>query len=68
MLLVAVLLEGGVSIAWSSATSIVLFVVSGVMWIAFVTNEWFLTSDKFRTEPIFPWRFLQDRAWMGTLL
>ncbi|PVI01633.1 MFS general substrate transporter [Periconia macrospinosa] len=68
MLLVAVLLEGGVSIAWSSATSIILFVISGVMWIAFVANEWFFTKEKFRTEPIFPWRFLHDRAWMGTLI
>ena len=68
MLLVAVLLEDGVSNGWSSAAAIVTLTISGILWLAFVANEWFLTSDKYRTEPIFPWRFVQDRALMGTFM
>ncbi|OMP88200.1 putative transporter C3H1.06c [Diplodia seriata] len=68
MLLVAVLLEDGVSNGWSSAAAIVTLTISEILWLAFVANEWFLTSDKYRTEPIFPWRFVQDRALMGTFI
>lgn len=68
MLLIAVLLEGGVSIAWSSKTSIALFTISGILWLAFAGNEWYFTSDRHRTEPIFPWRFVTNRVWMGTLM
>jgi MFS family permease len=68
MTIVAVLLEGGISIAWNSAAAIALFVVSGVMWILFLINEWFWTKRGRTLEPIFPWRFMRNRAWMGTLL
>ncbi|KAF1835910.1 MFS general substrate transporter [Decorospora gaudefroyi] len=68
MLIVAVLLEGGLSIAWSSGPAIALFVVSGVMWIAFLGNEWFFTKHERTLEPIFPWRFMHNKPWMGTLI
>ncbi|KAF2836638.1 MFS general substrate transporter [Patellaria atrata CBS 101060] len=68
MFLVAVLLEGGISIAWNSAVAIILFVLSGVMWALFLGNEWFFTKYKRTLEPIFPWRFVHNRAWMGTLI
>jgi len=68
MLIVAVLLEGGLSIAWNSGPAISLFVVSGVMWIAFLVNEWFFTKHERTLEPIFPWRFLRNKNWMGVLL
>jgi len=68
VLLVAVLLEGGISIAWNSAAAIVLFVLSGIMWILFLGNEWFFTKYERTLEPIFPWRFMHNRAWMGTLV
>ncbi|KAL1622846.1 hypothetical protein SLS54_004866 [Diplodia seriata] len=58
----------GVSNGWSSAAAIVTLTISGILWLAFVANEWFLTSDKYRTAPIFPWRFVQDRALMGTFI
>ncbi|KAL1642365.1 hypothetical protein SLS58_005439 [Diplodia intermedia] len=51
-----------------TAAAIVTLTISGILWLAFVANEWFFTSDKHRTEPIFPWRFVQDRALMGTLI
>ncbi|KAL0260906.1 hypothetical protein SLS55_004598 [Diplodia seriata] len=61
-------ITGGVSIGWSSAAAIVTLTISGILWLAFVANEWFFTSDKHRTEPIFPWRFVQDRALMDTFI
>lgn len=68
MLIVAVLLEGGLSIAWNSGPAITLFVVSGFMWIAFVANEWYFTKHERSLEPIFPWRFIHNKPWMGTLM
>ena len=68
LLFVTVLLEAGTSFSWSSGTSISLLVVSAVLWILFVINERVVTSDKWRPEPVFPWRFFFSRAWMGTLL
>ena len=68
MLIVAVLLEGGTTIEWNSGTAIALFVVSGVLWILFMLNEWYFTKREGTLEPIFPWRFLKNRAWMGVLI
>ena len=68
LLLVTVLLEAGTSFSWNSATSISLLVVSAVMWIIFLIVERIVTSEKWRPEPVFPWRFFFSRAWMGTLL
>ncbi|KAH9860969.1 hypothetical protein IAQ61_010705 [Plenodomus lingam] len=68
MLIVAVLLEGGLSMAWDSGPAIALFIVSGLMWIAFLGNEWFFTKHQRTLEPIFPWRFIHNKAWMGVLL
>ncbi|KAH8688678.1 major facilitator superfamily domain-containing protein [Phaeosphaeriaceae sp. PMI808] len=67
-LTVAVLLEGGVTIAWGSTTAIAMIVVSGLMWTSFAFNEWYVTKRDAQTEPIFPWRFLSNRVWMGVLL
>ena len=68
LLLVTVLLEAPNEFAWLSKTAIVLFVLSGVLGLLFLVNEWTVTSDDWRPEPIFPWRFLYNRAWIGTLI
>ncbi|KAL9116073.1 MAG: hypothetical protein Q9227_000442 [Pyrenula ochraceoflavens] len=68
VLLVAAILEGGSSWRWNSGTSIALFVVSGVLFILFMINEYIVSSDKRRQEPLFPMRFLFNRAWLGVLL
>ena len=68
LLLVTVLLEASSSFAWHSGTAISLLVVSAVLWVLFFVNERIVTSDKWRAEPVFPWRFLFNRAWIGTLL
>ena len=68
MILVTVLLEASNEFPWSSGTAISLLIVSIVLWFLFLVNERIVTSEKWRPEPIFPWRFLFNRAWMGTLL
>ncbi|KAI9788799.1 MAG: hypothetical protein M1816_006580 [Peltula sp. TS41687] len=68
LLLVTVLLEASNEFAWRSATAISLLVISAVLWILFLINERVVTGDNWRPEPVFPWRFLFNRAWMGTLL
>ncbi|KAF4636426.1 hypothetical protein G7Y89_g1666 [Cudoniella acicularis] len=67
LLLVTVLLEGGTQFAWNSATSISLFVISALLWSLFMVNERIITSETRLPEPIFPWRFLFNREWMGVL-
>jgi hypothetical protein len=66
--IVAVLLEGGISIAWNSGVANALFVVSGIAWIAFLANEWLFSKCDRTLEPISPWQFMHNREWMGTLL
>ena len=68
LLLVTVLLEAPNEFSWHSTTAIVLFVLSGVLGILFLLNERVVTGDSWRLEPIFPWRFLFNRAWIGTLI
>lgn len=66
VLLVAAILEGGVAFKWNSAASIVLFVLSGLLFIAFAANEGIV--ERFGKEPLFPWRFARNRIWIGVLL
>ena len=68
LLLVTVLLEAPNEFSWHSTTAIVLFVLSGVLGLLFLLNERVVTDDNWHSEPIFPWRFLFNRAWIGTLI
>lgn len=68
LLLVTVLLEAPNEFSWHSKTAILLFVLSGMLGLLFLLNEGVVTSDDWRPEPIFPWRFLFNRAWIGTLI
>lgn len=68
LLLVTVLLEAPNEFSWHSKTAIALFVLSGVLGLLFLVNERIVTSENWRPEPVFPWRFIFNRAWMGTLI
>lgn len=68
ILLVTALLEGGSEFAWKSGTAISLIILSVILFIVFLVNERLVTRESRRQEPVFPWRFLFNRAWMGTLL
>lgn len=68
LLLVTVLLGADTQFSWHSTTAISLLTISGVFWILFVLNEYAITNDKKIIEPMFPWRFVANRKWMGVLL
>ena len=69
--LVAGVEEAGLSRSWDSAFVISMLVVSGILWIAFLLWERHITkSDSLpgAVEPVFPWRFVQNRVWMGMIM
>ena len=63
--LVAALEEAGLDFGWKSSFVITLIVVSGVLWIAFVFWERHVTLGSGVIEPVFPWRLLTSRVWLG---
>lgn len=63
-----VLLEAPNEFSWHSGTAVTLFVLSGVLGLLFLVNERMFSNDNWRPEPVFPWRFLFNRAWIGTLI
>ena len=67
-LLVAALLGASTTFEWSSPTFIVLLVLSLLSWVAFIWYERRLSTRDEHQEEIFPWRFVENRLWMGTLL
>ncbi|KAF7899396.1 hypothetical protein EAE99_012317 [Botrytis elliptica] len=68
VLLVTVLLEAGIEFAWKSGTAIALIILSGILFVAFMLNEKVVSKEKRTQEAVFPFRFLSNRPWMGTLL
>ncbi|KAF2807322.1 MFS general substrate transporter [Mytilinidion resinicola] len=62
------LLESSTKYSWSSAPTIVLLVISVALAISFISWERYITLGSNMPEPIFPWRFVYNRAWMGMLL
>lgn len=69
--LVAGVEEAGLSHSWDSAFVIAMLVVSGVFWIIFMLWERYITkrdSVPGAVEPVFPWRFVQNRVWMGMIM
>ena len=69
--LVAGVEEAGLSHGWDSAFVIAMLVVSGILWIVFLLWERHLTkgdSVPGAVEPVFPWRFVQSRVWVGMIM
>ncbi|KAF7914938.1 hypothetical protein BELL_0327g00030 [Botrytis elliptica] len=67
-LLVAALQEAGGEFAWNSAFVITLLIISGVTWILFILWERRVTLSMTLTEPVFPWRLMKSRVWVGMTL
>lgn len=63
--LVAALQEAGVKYGWKSAFVIALVCGSGILWTAFVLWERRVTLQESDIEPVFPWRFMTSRIWLG---
>lgn len=68
LLLVTALEEAGIRFPWKSAFVIILLIVSGLLWIMFLGWERRVTRAASIREPVFPWRFVQSRVWVGMLL
>lgn len=68
LFLVAAFEEAGNEYPWRSAFVIILLTISGVTWIAFLLWERRVTLSSDSQEPVFPWRFVQSRIWIGMLL
>ncbi|RAH86595.1 MFS general substrate transporter, partial [Aspergillus japonicus CBS 114.51] len=68
LLLVTALDEANEQYVWRSAFTITLLVVSGTLWVIFVAWERRVTRSTGSREPVFPWRFFQNRVWIAMLL
>ncbi|KAJ5578744.1 MFS general substrate transporter [Penicillium hispanicum] len=68
VLLVTGLDEADEQFAWRSGFTIAVLTISGVLWILFVVWERWVTLNTGTREPVFPWRFFQNRVWMAMLL
>lgn len=68
ILLVTALEEANEEYTWNSAFTIVLLIISGLAWIAFLLWERRVTLYSKHIEPVFPWRFVCNRVWVGMLL
>ena len=66
--LVAALEEAGLDYPWRSPFVITMVVISGLGWILFLGWERRITRKADIQEPVFPWRFVQSRVWVGMLL
>ncbi|KAI0150189.1 major facilitator superfamily domain-containing protein [Xylariaceae sp. FL1272] len=53
---------------WRSAYVITLLTASGLLWIALILCERYLTKSSLAREPVLPWRFFKNRQMMGILL
>ncbi|PCH08139.1 Major facilitator superfamily domain, general substrate transporter [Penicillium occitanis (nom. inval.)] len=68
LFLVTALEEADTEFPWKSGFVISLLAISGVAWVLFLLWERRITSNPKRQEPVFPWRFLQNRVWLGMML
>ncbi|GKZ24445.1 hypothetical protein AbraIFM66951_010463 [Aspergillus brasiliensis] len=68
ILLVTALEEANQEYHWHSAFTIVLLIISGLALIGFLLWERRVTLFSTHIEPVFPWRFVGNRVWIGMLL
>jgi hypothetical protein len=67
VLLVTAVEEAAVGHPWGSTQVAALLAIAIVSWILFLAWEWYVTKQDSIREPVFPWRFLQNRVWLGLL-
>lgn len=67
-LLISGLEQAASLLYWTSATVIVPICVSAVVWVAFFISQWYFTRPQSLVEPVFPWRFCQNREIIGLLV
>lgn len=52
---------------WTSAEVLAPLLVSAFFWVAFLTSQWYVTKPQRGRDPVFPWRFCQNRVVMGII-
>ncbi|KAI1205341.1 putative multidrug resistance protein fnx1 [Annulohypoxylon truncatum] len=67
-LLISGLEQAAILLYWTSATVIAPICVSVVVWLAFFGSQWYFSRPGSLTEPVFPWRFLENREIIGLLV
>lgn len=60
--------EAGLRHSWRSPIILAFLVVSGVVWACFLGWEWFINQKGGIIEPVFTWRFVKSRVFMGMLM
>ena len=66
--LIVALEESGIQYAWSDPIPIAFLVLSGLLWIAFFAWENIASREGRAAEPVFTWRFVRNRVFLGVLL
>ncbi|KAF2729272.1 MFS multidrug transporter-like protein [Polyplosphaeria fusca] len=51
--------------AWKSSMVLALLIFAAILLISFLTWQWFVTTKRTFPEPVFPWRFCQNRVSLG---
>jgi hypothetical protein len=68
LLLTTGLQQAALGYSFRSAYVLPLLICAGPFCVAFFTWQWYLTTRRSLPEPVFPWRFCQDRIQFGTIL
>ncbi|PYH41262.1 major facilitator superfamily transporter [Aspergillus saccharolyticus JOP 1030-1] len=69
VLFVAAFQEANVRYAWSSATTVSILTISGLLLVGFIAWEWLVANRKcWGFEPILPWGILRNRVLLGAIL
>ncbi|KAI0883457.1 putative multidrug resistance protein fnx1 [Annulohypoxylon maeteangense] len=53
---------------WRSSSVLTPLCLSGPLWIIFIFSQYYVTTSTQSQEPVFPWRFFQNRVAMGLII
>jgi hypothetical protein len=67
VLIVTAMQQAAEGYSFSSPVVLPLLVFSGILWIGTILWQWFI-NDRELPEPVFPWRFVTNRVYMGMIL
>ncbi|KAK8119738.1 efflux pump antibiotic resistance protein [Apiospora kogelbergensis] len=67
-LLITGLEEAASDLAWVSSRVLGPLCASGVAWVLFLLSQWRASRPDSGIQPVFPWRFCQNRAIMGLFI
>ncbi|KAI1339724.1 putative multidrug resistance protein fnx1 [Xylariaceae sp. FL0016] len=67
-LLIAGFEEAASRLDWTTAAALAPICVSAVAWIAFFASQWYFTRPNSGVQPVFPWRFCENREVLGLFL